>query len=60
MDSRLFTNSEEKQKTREEATAKALISCDIQRKKLTECFQKSWIGWCGEEQKRFWICFNKV
>ena len=60
MESRLFGRTEAEKKIREVIKARALLACTKERANLTTCFKNSWLGWCSEEQKAFWNCYNKV
>ncbi len=60
MERRLFGRTEAEKNLRQVIKAKALLACTKERAKLTDCFKSSWLGWCSDEQKAFWDCYNQV
>ena len=59
MEDRLFGQSEAQKRERERIKSEALSACAVEHKALTNCFKKSWFGWCRTEQSRFWSCYQK-
>ena len=60
MEGKLFGRTEEEKRRQRAAGIHALLSCQEECAKLKKCFRESWFGWCSEEHKAFWSCFQKV
>lgn len=59
MEERLFRSKSEQAKKRKEINSRSILHCNLERKKLRDCFRNSWFGYCSKEQSAFWDCFNK-
>ena len=60
MEGKLFGQTEEEKRQQRAAGIHTLLSCQEECAKLKKCFRESWFGWCSEEHKAFWSCFQKV
>ena len=59
MEDRLFGLSGDQKRQKEQIKSEALSACAAEHRTLTNCFKKSWIGWCRTEQQEFWSCYLK-